>query len=908
MAENSSLKALSHAIYQIADTQLKKIQPDVEKMREAICGSDGIRELITSINNSIQERNKQLNVKEKSRVLELKKTQRLFKFTSSVEKLLQKILAHIEKMDGGRVKLKDTKDTSKKIKKLDKMSKSLEVVERLRGISIKDLLFAGIKIKKIKNIVKKFKSMFKIFKSPKEAERTMSFAESSIEIMKKLAKLAVFAKPAKLGAKVIEKIFLGSKKKPGGLLHVFRELHRHQRQIKKGKKLAKSILVAAGSLFLTAILLTGIAALAIPALLGALALKGIIWLLTGTFKLLRKATKNVLLGSLVLLVMSASVITFALGLGFMVKAVKDMKWKDFGMMMASIGAIGVVLAVLGIPPVAALIALGSVALLVAGAALIVFGLGLRKTVDSVKGMKWKDLGMMMANIGAIGVAMAGFGIMSFLILPGSIALLTTGLALGTFAKSIKEWMDMKNIKPALTNIKIAVKSVRKIIKGKFDKKAINRLSDAGEALFDLFIGLKGWDTFNGKKAAENIRETISTLQDLLKVRIEKKFIKPYKKIGKVLRRLYKGLKGWDSFNATKAASNIETTIGTLNTTFQRVNLDKGMVKQMKTLSRATKNLSSVITSLKLWENFVPQNSVENIRNTVDKLLAVFGLSELEQKKVEEAVSEGGFWTRLKKGVKNIGESIGTAVTGIMDNVNEGIKGRGIKNKMQTLADIMSSLNIVRLYLKFWEKYYPAKGIENVNNTMDSLLKQIVDAGEYESQAGGSIRRPVLAKYFRKTAKDIRSGLEALSKGYAKLNKMDPSIGPFKSTVSAINELDVSKATTMIDLFKSFAKIGIRPFDKFTNAVHEFSDSCNKLIDALNENNLSEENFISPSYNEKTGSYDMGRGVSISNTDDLAQAIANAIRSIPLNVETNMSDVRLVVDGEPGRRVVLSLEN
>ena len=971
MAENNSLKALSNAIYQIADTQLKKIQPDVEKMREAICGSDGIRELITSINNSIQERNKQLNLKEKSKVLELKKTQRLFKFTSSVEKLLSQILDNIEEINTNTLSNSFGKGKKEKLKldsgdkKIDELKNSISIIKQLSKIKLKDFIGAKVKIKIIKNIIKKFKKMFTTFKDKEEMEGTLSLADSSIKIMKKLSKVAIFSKLAKIGANAIEKIFLGDDKKgPGkkrGLLGVFKELYKHKKQIKKGKKAAAQVLAACSSLFLTAMLLTGIAALAIPAFLGALALKAIIWLLSGTFKMLNKAKKNAILGSLVLLIMSASVITFALGLGLMSKTVKGMKWKDFGMMMACIGAIGAVLFVLGIPVVATFIALGSVALLLAGASLIVFGIGLRKTVNAVRGMKWKDLGMMMANIGAIGAALTVLGLVSPLVGLGSAVLLTAGAALNVFADGIEKWSKIKDVKPAIENVKVAVKSIRSLMKEGFKIKGIKDLRKTGEALLSLYKGVKDWDKFDGTKASENIkttinmlqenlkvkidkklvrpynkigrvlgrlyrrlrrwenfnsaavvkniRRTIKGLQDLFKVKIEKKFIRPYNKIGKVLKRLYDGLKGWAELKAAKSVENVGIAIESLNKTFLKVDIDRSAVRKMRILSRAAKRLSTIVLALKLWENYTPRNAMENIKNTIDELLGIFGLGEMQKKQVEQAVSEkGGFWSRLKDGIKNIGESVGGAIESMAAGAKESADGRRVKNKMETLADIMSSLNIVRLYLKFWEKYYPAKGIENVNNTMDSLLKQIVDAGGYESQAGGSIKRPVLAKYFRKTAKDIRSGLEALSKGYAKLNKMDPSIGPFKSTVSAINELDVSKATTMMNLFKSFAKIGIRPFDKFTKAVHEFSDSCNKLIDALNENNLSEENFISPSYNEETGSYDMGRGVSISNTDDLAQAIANAIRSIPLNVETNMSDVRLVVDGEPGRRVVLTLEN
>ena len=84
----------------------------------------------------------------------------------------------------------------------------------------------------------------------------MKFANSSIEIVKKLSKVAIFAIPAKLGLNVIEKLFLGSKRKPGGLLAVFREVDKNKKIIKSGDKSMKEILAATGAMFLTSILLS----------------------------------------------------------------------------------------------------------------------------------------------------------------------------------------------------------------------------------------------------------------------------------------------------------------------------------------------------------------------------------------------------------------------------------------------------------------------------------------------------------------------------------------------------------------------------------------------------------------------------------------------------------------------------
>ena len=119
-------------------------------------------------------------------------------------------------------------------------------------------------------------------------------------------------------------------------------------------------------------------------------------------------------------------------------------------------------------------------------------------------------------------------------------------------------------------------------------------------------------------------------------------------------------------------------------------------------------------------------------------------------------------------------------------------------------------------------------------------------------------------------------------------------------------MDLDKASTMIDLFKSFKYIGIKPFDKFTVAVEKFSESCRELITSLNDFNKSSQsnsNVESTSI-ESTNS----NNTSITNTQELAEAIASAIKNLNVNVRTDISDVRLVVNNESGRRVVLTLDN
>jgi chaperonin GroEL (HSP60 family) len=113
---------------------------------------------------------------------------------------------------------------------------------------------------------------------------------------------------------------------------------------------------------------------------------------------------------------------------------------------------------------------------------------------------------------------------------------------------------------------------------------------------------------------------------------------------------------------------------------------------------------------------------------------------------------------------------------------------------------------------------------------------------------------------------------------------------------------------LVDIFKTFSAIkNNKQFDRFSKAVDTFSKSCSDLIDSLD--NFSKSSSTSETGEESTTeTTNVNGGVSITNSQDIANAIAAAIKNLPINVQTDISDVRLVVNNETGRRVILTLDN
>ena len=983
---DKSLQALNSAVHQIAENS-PKIQKDVKDIRDAICGTEGIRESIVYLTKQLDNLQKKGAIsKLTNRPLDSRRTVRNI---NSINSTLNKILNQVQRISKGKGRLGTggiQRDTVVKNSRLGNIAQSIEIIQQLRNIKLKDFIFAKKKIKNIGKIMFSALNTFRMFKNRKEMESTISFVNSSIDLIKKLSKVSILSKPAQWGAKAIQKLFLGDGKSNKGLLNLFRKIDKNKKTIERGKKSMKDILKACGSMLLTSIVLTGIAAVAVPAMLGTLLMKGVTWLLVGTFKFLSKASRPIKKGSLAMLIMSASVITFGLGLGLMLKAVKDMKLKDVGLMMASIGGIG--LTVAGVGLLAAPIAIGSASLLVLGASLGVFGVvidawrsldvkpamanikeavgGLREIfgLELGKGDNTKTPFQRLAG-GALDIAMGvlNFG-KSFFVMG---QLLLAGAALGILYKGLKNWDNFNGVKAA-KNLKIGIGAVKDAFglgdKDKKEKGLKNKLKRFGGKILDMATSLlQGgevlakmgtitlatgmadvirltlipWNKFDAKPAAKNLKEAFTALKDAFGLNDKNDNIgsKALRLIGGPLElastlmesggvlvkmgtiMLATGLadvikfnlKPWENYDGVNATENMAKTINSLKSIFglednmggfkvgklagglldlatSLLNSGGTMVK-MGTIALATGLAEKIRENIVPWETYTGgKKAIENMQNTVNGLLNLFDLDNLD-----EAKQKKGFLEWISK----VGKAVGNAVEGVTDTV----EGGGILAKISSIASIVKAFTPIREHLEPWKTFTVEPSLSNLNNTINGLLSEIISVHKLDTSG--------YFDYFESSTKKIKKGIKHLTKAFNINQNLKEFSVPFKSTVDTINALDVTKASTVIEIFKSFSDVKKKPIDAFTKAVDKFSESCADLIDSLNK--FEGSNVQVTSNNESsTEATPTNYSVDINNKEDFAKAIANAIRQLPINVETNMSDVRLVVNNETGRRVILTLDN
>ena len=404
----------------------------------------------------------------------------------------------------------------------------IDAFNKLKDISLIDIFLGNKKLKYIKKIFKKSKEDLNI--KEKELNNIIKLINAAPEVVNSLSKVSlgvVFI----LKTKVIEKlrdILVGK----NSILTISKELKKNKKDIDAGTKAAKNITVFIGNLVVTSIFLTisivpaligTLGALAlrlmvnaiIPTaqllsknnksirkaassaliltaftglmlissiflikvadnakgtLLGALVLAGVVAINIFTFKILGKAKKNILYGAIAMAIMSASLILFGIALNKITQATKDVSWKQFGMIAAFLGLFGAATALLGIPVVAGLIIVGSIATAVMSISLLFFANTLDKISKATENLNMKQISNVAGSMAILGGGISLLAIMAVPIGAGSVVLGVMSAALHAFVKSFKIINDMGGISNKLVD---QVLAAMKSISNFFIKNALN---------------------------------------------------------------------------------------------------------------------------------------------------------------------------------------------------------------------------------------------------------------------------------------------------------------------------------------------------------------------------------------------------------------------------------------------------
>ena len=277
----------------------------------------------------------------------------------------------------------------------------------------------------------------KLIKNTKDIDKGAKAAKNITVLVGNLLTTSIFltiavvtAVPAILGATLLSVMV-------DIIIPIAKKLSKNNKKMTKAVGSAFILLTFTGLMAITTFILNEIASTGLDALLGAGIMLGVVLINVLAFKLLKNNLKPILIGAISMAIMSGSLILFGIALQKITDATKDVSWKQVGIIATMTVLLGGVVAILGIPAVVPFILLGALSMGIMGACLIPFGIALQKISDSTKDVSWKQVGTIALSIVLLGGATAVAGLLSILIIPGSIAIAAMGIGLILLSVGLK---------------------------------------------------------------------------------------------------------------------------------------------------------------------------------------------------------------------------------------------------------------------------------------------------------------------------------------------------------------------------------------------------------------------------------------------------------------------------------------
>ena len=612
-------------------------------------------------------------------------------------------------------------------------------------------------------------------------------------------------------------------------------------------------------------------------------------------------------GSKAMVWLGLGVGAIGLGLGIMFALTKNVDWEQMLIIGVSISALGGITYALGYFDKDGKIKEGSIAMAIMGAALIPFGFAMKLLMGSVRGIKWKEVGILGTSILALGGVVIGLG---FLMCTGlgaiawgaglvaiaalGAALIPFGIGMQKLSKVSKE-IDKNSIEELIKTTKNIFDSLSGVVSKenrKAAKKNAKALGFIGERFEKLGNSLKifnevGPDSIDkAMNAIKKISEYFfSEDSELNKMSIgfseRRKAKKNADAIGVIsdcVWRLAKGLKdfnevGPSSITNAKDAIDVianyffspDSTLNSMNTGWSK---RKKAKKNADAISVIADSMYKISQSLKDFQN-VGGNFVDKVIESIDKIANYF---------FTKKDFDGGFIKKFKGGMKKLSDTIAY--------FNKKTKDTDC-NKISSIVETFEKISS-RVF-ETWKDDYSKRSVQ-IKNSIKNLIEPFDEGG-----------------------KNYRKNVNATTKLFEQMS--NPSFASAGETmrrassfVRAINTVDMEKAMSLTEMFKSFASLGktSNVFSNFDKRVKQFTDACIELVNAINGNtdaiNNSEEEVTvkDVSGEEKTVKRKdaelMPKQMVMLNVDDLAMAIADQLNSLNVDCDAN---INLQINNESG---------
>ncbi len=788
----------------------------------------------------------------------------IFKDANENLKIKEKDLNSIIKCIGAAPKIVNS--LSKISGKLDGIIKK-DVVKKLSIIFIGENSILTI-AKELGKNEKSFDKANKVAKSIKE------LATSLQKAMRKLILASLFGHIASKGIDVLSKIV-------DKLITLTQKLIENKKNFNEASKAAVKLSIFAGAMSVTSLLLATIAVTGVPAMLGALFMSGIISLCTLSFKALAKANKNIIKGSIALLIMGGSLILFGIALDKIVKATKDVTLKQIGTIAGLTVLLGGTLALIGIPVVAGFVALGSVAVAIMSGAMILFAKSLEKISSISENIKSDQINNITNTMKGVASGVSGMAKYMIPVTLGAASISVMSLSLRSFTKTLKKISNIGNIPTRQINQVLGAmhEIANYYIENPIEKFAIKQARRYKRMLrpFGYAVGhlakLKTLGTIPTALVNRTL-DTMSIIANYYKENaIDRSTIKQARRYKRMLRPFGK-------------------TIGYFN--------------KLKTLGEIpTRLVTKTLIAMSGIANFYKTHEIDkNINVNIDNIeYAVSGFVETASK-ITEIKSEHN---------KIIVSDTIETCQHIIDYYNKNKKSAN-KDKAEKLNEIVKLFSENAEHLKNAIKDYKPDNYYGVKLMVNSM-KSIADF----------LKTDVLGKSERKVAEKNIEIFKNMTSTMSDISTIDQSnissvSSAIKSTLDDVNAVDISQVNAVTNMFNAFSSINKsqNAIDKFTKSVNEFTAACKNLMSAMGDNTDAINNMNgvdmnnSTNVNNETNYYGSGsnnttnqtNSIRISNVEEIAKTIAERINGA-LSVDVPDAQIQLLINGTGGNEWVIS---
>ena len=512
--------------------------------------------------------------------------------------------------------------------------------------------------------------------------------------------------------------------------------------------------------------------------------------------------------------------------------------------------------------------------------LVTLSLGLGVALKTVEKYSLKSLGLLTLSIVGTGLAIAGVGLAAIpiaatMILKGSLAMVVMGASLIVYGIGLgkivtaTEKLTLKQvgiITAAIAGTGLAVAGVG-LAAIPIGIGSLSLLLIGG-VLTILGLSLKKWQEFDSKKSIDNIKIAVNGLKDVF------------------------GLNAHDGESNTEKLKSIGG--GILDMGIALLSGGKALIN-MATLMIVVGMSDIIRLELKPWENYDPSKAIGSIDKAINGLKRVFGMNKTED--VEE--EKKGLLSRLKDGAKNILNAGSTMLQMGAQFVQLG-----------HIATACGIMDIIKCALEKWDSYNSSKALSSIQKTIGGLKSLLLTTSMEDMNIDSYLNFSMKFKQGTNNISSVNKDMALINRN---LSKFATNIGriPFKETIDTINSVNVGKAGVMISLFNSFGKLKNRTlFSDFDRSVDKFARACRDIIEEMqNPHEIEvtetpvETSGETPSINQTSTTE---KGVNIVNTQQIAEAIANALKNLNIRVNPNSLDINLIAEGGSGKTVKLTL--